>query len=85
MGREVFRKFRLGRAQKSLGTADIYERPIEGHGNMQTCKKQSLMLKQNDLFYEKHPEFMAFPNGLLKNILKGKRTWKTSAWQKDGF
>jgi len=27
----------------------IYERPIEGHGKIQTCKEQLLVLKQNDL------------------------------------
>jgi len=57
-----------------------------GHGKMQTCKKHLLMLKQDDLVYEKHPEFKAFLNQLLKDILKGRRTWKTCAWQqKDSF
>jgi len=28
---------------------NIYERSIEGHGKLPTCKEQLLMLKQNDL------------------------------------
>jgi len=50
---------------------NIFDRPIERHGKVQTCNKQS-DVKAKRFGLREASEFMAFPNRLLKYISKEK-------------